>query len=65
MPLARIAEFTRLVASDPDGVPERLELLQEHRAHVIRSLEQLTQALAVIDEKITDYTHRAASHRYQ
>ena len=65
MPLARIAEFTRLVASDPDGVPERLELLQEHRAHVTRTLEQLTQALAVIDQKITDYAHRAASHRSQ
>lgn len=63
MPLAQIAEFTRLVASDPEGVPERLELLHEHRAHVIRTREQLTQALAVIDHKITDYTHRAASHR--
>lgn len=65
MPLAQVAEFTRLVASDPDGVPERLDLLQEHRAHVIQTLEQLTQALAVIDQKITDYTHRAASRRSQ
>lgn len=63
MPLAQIAEFTRLVASDPEGVPERLELLHKHRAHVIRTREQLTQALTVIDHKITDYTHRAASHR--
>lgn len=65
MPLARIAEFTRLVARDPDGVPERLALLQDHRTHVTRTIEQLAHALAVIDQKIADYTGRASSDRSQ
>ncbi|WGW10537.1 MerR family transcriptional regulator [Saxibacter everestensis] len=59
MPLATIAEFTRHVARDPDGVPERLALLRQHRAHVLKQLEQLSQSLAVIDQKITDYGRRA------
>ena len=60
MPLARIAEFTRLVASDPEGVPERLALLQEHRTTVARKIDEMTHALAVIDQKIVDYTRRSA-----
>lgn len=58
MPLARIAEFTRLVASDPDGVPERLALLQQHREHVISQIEAWNDSLTVIDGKVRDYSQR-------
>lgn len=58
MPLTQIAEFTRLVASDPEGVPERLELLQEHREQVQNQITGWQKSLAVIDTKIRDYTGR-------
>lgn len=59
MSLARITEFTRLVAADPDGVPERLALLQEHRSHVEAQVASWSRSLHVIDHKIADYTRRA------
>lgn len=60
MPLAQIAEFTRLVASDPEGVPERLELLHKHRAHVILTREQLIQALTVTATDTPTERHHTA-----
>lgn len=58
MPLAGIAEFTRLVQQDPGGVAERLAILQHHRAAVVAALDRLTRSLTVIDSKVTDYTAR-------
>lgn len=58
MPLAGIAEFTGLVASDPDGVPERLAILETHREHVLDRLRALQDALTVMDGKIADYRCR-------
>lgn len=60
MPLARIAQFTRYVAADPDGVPERLALLQQHRERVVAQIERLNGSLAVIDQKIADYRRRGS-----
>lgn len=59
MPLAKIAEFTRLVAADPAGVPQRLALLQEHREHVRAQLAAWATSMDVIDGKIADYRRRA------
>lgn len=59
MALARIAEFTRLVARDPAGVSERLALLIDHREQVVEQIRTWTQSLQVIDQKITDYQTRA------
>lgn len=61
MPLAQIAEFTRRVSTDPDGVPERLDLLRTHRAHVRAQLEAWSRSLAVIEGKIYDYTRRLSA----
>lgn len=58
MPLAQIAEFTRLVATDPDGVPERLELLHRHRAAVADQISAWMASLTVIDGKIRNYSER-------
>jgi DNA-binding transcriptional MerR regulator len=58
MPLARITEFTHLVASDPAGVPERLALLKDHRAEVAERIRTWTKSLNVVDQKITDYQSR-------
>ncbi|MET3804909.1 DNA-binding transcriptional MerR regulator [Nakamurella sp. UYEF19] len=59
MPLARITEFTHLVARDPAGVDERLALLKDHRAEVAKRIRTWTKSLHVIDQKITDYQARA------
>lgn len=58
MPLNQIAEFTRLVAADPDGVPERLALLRRHREQVVEHLAAWQESLSVIDGKIADYSAR-------
>ena len=58
MPLARIAEFTRLVQQDPDGVPERLALLRDHREAITERMARLTLSLSVVDGKIADYSAR-------
>lgn len=62
MPLARIAEFTHLVSIDPQGVPERLALLVEHRELVNRQREQVERSLEVINGKIADYEQRLDVH---
>ena len=58
MPLARIAEFTRLVQHDPDGVPERLALLRDHREAITERMARLALSLSVVDGKIADYSAR-------
>jgi DNA-binding transcriptional MerR regulator len=58
MPLTRIAEFTRLVASDPDAAPERLVLLEEHQAEVLKRLRAWQNSLTLIEQKIDDYRSR-------
>ncbi len=58
MPLTGIAEFTRLVQRDPEGVPERLALLRAHRATIAEQIARLGYSMRVIDGKIDDYTQR-------
>lgn len=58
MPLEQIAGFTRLVALDPGGVRERLELLIQHREAVRHQIVEWNGSLQVIDGKIRDYTRR-------
>lgn len=60
MPLSDIARFTRLVATDPDGVPERLALLREHRERITAKRRDLDSAIALVDRKIEDYSERIA-----
>jgi DNA-binding transcriptional MerR regulator len=47
-----IREVRRYFAADPE---ERLEILQEHRHHVVSDIEELTSALDLIDFKIDLY----------
>ncbi|MBD3758877.1 MULTISPECIES: MerR family transcriptional regulator [Microbacterium] len=58
MPLDRIAQFTRLVAADPAGVPERLALLREHHRVVTEHLLAWQASLRLIETKIRDYEQR-------
>lgn len=55
MPIQSIRRYVELIEQGPDTEPARLALLEEHRAEVLRRLEDLQLALAVIDYKIVTY----------
>ncbi len=58
MPLREIAEFTCWVQQDPDGVAERLALLEAHHRRVLHHQRELAESRAVIEGKIADYRAR-------
>ena len=47
--------YVELVKQGPGTEPERLAILQAHRADVVARLRELRTALAVVDYKITTY----------
>lgn len=55
MPIQRISRYIDLVKRGDGTAPERLALMQAHRATIVRRLQELQTALAVIDYKITTY----------
>lgn len=55
MPIAAIARYVELVRQGPGTEPERLALLEAHRADILHRLADLQNALAVVDYKITTY----------
>ncbi len=55
MPIEAIRRYVELVKLGPGTAPQRLALMQTHRANVLRRLQQMRAALAVIDYKITTY----------
>lgn len=58
MPLREIAEFTSWVRRDPEGVDERLALLEIHHQRVLQHQAELAASRLVIEKKITDYRSR-------
>ncbi len=61
MPVREMRRFAELVRAGDSGIPERLELLREHRADVVRQVAALADALAMIDHKIDWYSQSLAS----
>ncbi len=55
MPIRTIRRYVELVKLGDATAPERLALMQAHRATIMRRLQDLQAALAVIDYKITTY----------
>jgi len=55
MPIQVIRRYVALVKQGPTTEPERLALMQAHRAAIIQRTRELQAALAVIDYKITTY----------
>jgi hypothetical protein len=55
MPISGVQEYFGLVDAGPGTEPERLALLERHRAQVIAQIADLHSALAVIDFKIDLY----------
>jgi DNA-binding transcriptional MerR regulator len=61
MPIARIREYAELLRVGPDSRPERLALLQAHRAEVEEQLARTHASLAAIDIKIAAYQERTTT----
>ncbi|MDY7106230.1 MAG: MerR family transcriptional regulator [Actinomycetota bacterium] len=55
MPIRDIQAYFALVREGSGNEAERLELLERHRAGVVRRIEELSWALAVVDHKIGTY----------
>lgn len=55
MPIRVIQRYLGLVEQGESTVPERLDLLNEHRASIQSRMGDLQWALAVVDYKITTY----------
>lgn len=55
MPIRHIQQYAQLTFSGDETVPERVELLTEHRANVIAQLEELQRNLDHVNEKLAYY----------
>lgn len=55
MPIRDIARYVDLVREGDHTEPQRLAILQAHRDAVVHRIDELTQALPVVDFKITVY----------
>ncbi|MFJ3957104.1 MerR family transcriptional regulator [Arthrobacter sp. NPDC090010] len=55
MPIAEIRRYARLVRDGDTSVPARLQLLVEHREHVLAQLHEAKEHLAAIEAKIALY----------
>jgi DNA-binding transcriptional MerR regulator len=55
MPIRRIRRYAELVRAGEGNEPERLALLEEHRAAVKAHLAEVRSHLAFIDHKIAKY----------
>ncbi|WP_410596169.1 MerR family transcriptional regulator [Amycolatopsis sp. lyj-23] len=58
MPIKTIRRYAELVAAGRGNEPERLALLEEHRADVLAKLAELQENLKLIDRKIGVYRGR-------
>lgn len=56
MPIADLQRYIHLVDAGPDTVPERLDLLLEHRDTLRHQITQLQLSLAATEYKIATYT---------
>ncbi|MEU4295164.1 MerR family transcriptional regulator [Kribbella sp. NPDC026596] len=60
MPIGTISHYLDLVAQGDHTAPQRLALMEEHRAGIQRRMRDLQVALAVTDYKISTYGGTAA-----
>jgi DNA-binding transcriptional MerR regulator len=61
MPIRTIRRYAQLVAAGHGNEPERLALMEAHRAEVTAKLAQLQENLRLIDHKIDVYRGRLAA----
>ena len=53
MPLTQLRQYSRLHDRGDEGIPDRIAMLQGHRAKVAGQIEELTDMLKVIDYKLS------------
>ena len=58
MPIADMIRFAELVRLGEETIPDRVDLLSEHRRNVLGKIEQMQKKLAGIDNKIHHYTNK-------
>jgi DNA-binding transcriptional MerR regulator len=58
MPIRTIRRYAQLVSAGPGNEPERLALMQAHRADVTARLAEIRDSLKLIDHKIDVYRGR-------
>jgi DNA-binding transcriptional MerR regulator len=61
MPIRTIRRYAELVAAGRGNEPERLALLEAHRAEVVAKLAAVRESLRLIDHKIDVYRGRLAA----
>jgi DNA-binding transcriptional MerR regulator len=61
MPLDQIAQFVELEKLGPNTIAERHRLLQHQRQRLRQHIDELTEALAALDQKV-DYYSSANPH---
>jgi DNA-binding transcriptional MerR regulator len=61
MPIKTIRRYAQLVAAGHGNEPERLALMEAHRAEVTAKLAELRENLRLIDHKIDVYRGRLAA----
>ena len=55
LPIREMRRFAELMRIGDDAIPQRVELLEEHRRSVVEQMDELQAALARIDEKLAHY----------
>lgn len=55
MPVARMRDFVAMVAEGAASHGRRMQLLTDHRVHVLEQLLRLREDLAALDQKIDHY----------
>ncbi len=55
LPIRDMRRFAELMRVGDAAIPERVELLEEHRRSVVRQMDELRAALTRIDEKLANY----------
>lgn len=61
MPLATISRLAQLVREGSGNEVERLELLREHRHHIMEQRAQLRDCLELINAKVASYEQHLAA----
>jgi DNA-binding transcriptional MerR regulator len=63
MPLAEIKQYAALRAQGEMTVPQRLAVLQLHRERLVVNIQELSNNLAALDDKIGVYRQSIATNR--
>ena len=56
MPIADMLKFAKLVRNGTETIPERFELLKQHKENVLNKIAYMEKKLAGIEHKIAHYS---------